>query len=67
MDINFPLILVLLVMLTGLIWLGDRILLRPGRSEAAARFRKSSSASGLAEEKMVEAIEKLEREPVVVE
>lgn len=35
MDINFPLVLVLLTLGTGLVWLGDRILFFPTRKRAA--------------------------------
>jgi signal peptidase I len=36
MSLDFPLILVLLVFGTGLIWLGDRLLLAPGRTAREA-------------------------------
>ncbi|GGY75928.1 signal peptidase I [Marinobacter zhanjiangensis] len=45
MDINFPLILVVLTFATGLIWLADRLFLRP-RREAAWQQSGAAAASG---------------------
>jgi signal peptidase I len=71
MSLDFPLILVLLVFGTGLIWLGDRLLLAPGRRrrEAALRERhprweEEGSADARA---YAEAAATLPREATVVE
>lgn len=45
MDINFPLILVVLTFATGIIWLGDRLFLRP-RREAAWQESGGAVAAG---------------------
>jgi signal peptidase I len=71
MSLDFPLILALLVLGTGLIWLGDRILLAPRRRRelqaAQQRFpqwdvKGSADARGFSA-----AAEQLPREPVLVE
>lgn len=62
MDINFPLLLVLAVLITGIIALADRLVLSPKRRAAVASY-KSSATSAVDPD----AIEKLEREPSIVE
>ena len=57
MSVNFPLLLVLGTLITGLIWLFDIYFLKPKREAAVAR-------AGEIDE---EAIEALRKEPVVVE
>ncbi len=61
MDINFPLLLVLSVFITGLIALVDRIFLFPRRRVAVARFLDQG---GSADDPSVDALRK---EPAVVE
>ena len=61
MDINFPLLLVLSVFITGLIALADRALLLPRRRSAVARYIDQGGSSSDS------AIEALEKEPAVVE
>ena len=39
-DLDFPLILVLLTFASGLIWLADAVFLAPGRKQALARLRR---------------------------
>ena len=46
MDINFPLILVVLTFATGIIWLGDRLFLRPRREAAWQASGGAVAASG---------------------
>ena len=62
MDINFPLLLVLAVLITGLIALFDRLVLLPKRRAAVANYKTGTGQS--VDEK---AVEQLEREPGVVE
>ena len=62
MDINFPLLLVLAVFITGLIALFDRLVLLPKRRQAVTEF-KGQSANTTDQN----AIEALEREPGIVE
>jgi signal peptidase I len=71
MSLDFPLILVLLVFGTGLIWLGDRLLLAPGRRRREAalrerhpRWQEEGSADARA---YAEAAATLPREATVVE
>ncbi|OED41102.1 signal peptidase I [Endozoicomonas sp. (ex Bugula neritina AB1)] len=61
MDINFPLLLVLSVFITGLIALADRALLLPRRRAAVARFLDQGGSSS------DPAIEGLEKESAIVE
>jgi signal peptidase I len=46
MDINFPLILVVLTFATGIIWLGDKLFLRPKREAAWEASGGAAVASG---------------------
>ncbi|MFK7914993.1 MAG: S26 family signal peptidase, partial [Pseudomonadales bacterium] len=48
MNLNFPLILTIAVMVSGLIWLADALFLRPGRS------REQAAGSELREPLLVE-------------
>ncbi|WP_257284524.1 signal peptidase I [Endozoicomonas sp. SESOKO1] len=59
MDFNFPLLLVLSVVVTGIIALIDRLFLLPKRKAAVARLSAQGGDDG--------ALEKLAREPTVVE
>ena len=61
MNIDFSLVLVILVALSGLIWLLDVILLKPGRVALAEQAGKARAAAPGAE------TDELAREPVVVE
>ncbi len=61
MDLNFPLILVVLVFATGFMALLDRVILRPRRVAAVTQYRKS------VDQPDQETLEDLEREPVLVE
>ncbi len=63
MSINFPLILVLGTAITGVVWLIEIFLLKP-RRKAAALLAKEGLQDGKASG---EALEKILREPVVVE
>jgi len=67
MDIDFPLVLVVLVMLTGLIWLIDRVVLLPRRMFAVEQFKRRRSTSQQQEASFEEAIEKLTHEHAIVE
>ena len=77
MNIDFSLVLVILVALSGLIWLLDMILLKPGRSALGDEIRKGRSGSRTGarhaspRERGVEEVEQeiaqATREPVVVE
>lgn len=71
MDINFPLILVILVFVTGLIALYDRLVLARPRREALARVDAQFSGADLEDEKQKKAYEQAReqagREPTVVE
>ena len=62
MNLDFPLILVMAVLVTGLVWAVDVIWLRPGRQQAAERLRAQLGAA--ADESQVL---KVAREPVIVE
>jgi signal peptidase I len=71
MSIDFPLILVLLVLATGLIWLADRLFLAPGRRRALEEIQgrypdwdREDSADARAFRAAAEAAP---REPVIVE
>ncbi len=66
MDINFPLLLVLAVFITGIIALIDRLVLLPRRQSAVVRFTANSNGSG---DKAVndKAREALEKEPAIIE
>ena len=66
MNIDFSLVLVILVALSGLIWLLDVILLKPGRTALAGEACKSRAGSRTTGAIAAEA-EELAREPVVVE
>lgn len=61
MDLNFPLILVVLVFATGLVALVDRLVLAPRRRQAVSQYRDR------VDEPDASTLEDLEREPVLVE
>ena len=62
MDINFPLLLVLAVFITGFIALVDRVLLLPKRRAAVARF-----VDQVGDDADPSAQDELEKEPAIVE
>lgn len=63
MSINFPLILVIATAVTGFIWLFDHLILKPRREEAAAKAADRLGSRADVEEEL----EKIRKEPVVVE
>jgi len=63
MSVNFPLVLVLGTAITGLIWLFDVLYLRPLRRAAADAARDGMAKSAKSEE----ALDKILREPIIVE
>lgn len=66
MDIDFALVLVILVAVCGAIWLLDSLLLKKARNRSIDAYRQNQAASKT--EKMVEQeLDELAREPVVVE
>ncbi|MEM0953988.1 MAG: signal peptidase I [Pseudomonadota bacterium] len=71
MNIDFPLLLVVLVFGSGLIWLGDLLFLAPGRRSAVAQLQRdypdwSNTTSPQAQE-FAERSQEVAREPVLVE
>ncbi len=66
MNIDFSLVLVILVALSGLIWLLDSLLLKPGRLALAEEARRNRPASRAGEPDQSRN-DGLAREPVVVE
>ena len=60
MDINFPLVMLIAVAVTGAIWLLDIIVLAPRRATALADLQGAGQANE-------ESIQKVTREPVLVE
>ncbi len=71
MDINFPLILVLLVFVSGIIWLFDWLLLAKKRRVAVASVENQFADLDIADEQRQQAFETAkfaaEKEPVAVE
>jgi len=67
MDIDFPLVMVVLVILTGLIWIADRVILLPKRMAAVEKFQRRKSVSQQQSESFEKAIEELGREHIIVE
>lgn len=71
MSLDFPLILVILVFGTGLIWLGDRLLLAPGRGRGLdalqARYPNWQDESSADAKAFAQAVAGLPGEPVFVE
>ncbi|MEE4660022.1 MAG: signal peptidase I [Halieaceae bacterium] len=71
MDIDFPLLLVLLVFGSGLIWLGDLLFLAPGRRAAVAQLQRDfpdwSNESSPQAREYAERSNAVAREPVLVE
>lgn len=68
MDINFPLVLVLAVAITGAIWLFDALMLAPGRKRQLAEVKNNQQGSkALSEEQQADLEAATEQEPVVVE
>lgn len=61
MDINFPLLLVVAVFITGITTLVDRFVLQPRRRQAVARYRRVSERADQT------IVDKLDREPGIVE
>ena len=66
MNIDFSLVLVILVGLSGLIWLLDAILLKPGRTALGEEIRYSRAGSRKQED-VEQEVDTMTREPVVVE
>ncbi|WP_263078788.1 signal peptidase I [Endozoicomonas sp. Mp262] len=62
MDINFPLLLVLAVFITGIVALIDRFLLQPRRQQAVDNYRETAG-----NEPDLSVIEALEKEPGIVD
>ena len=67
MDINFPLILVLLVFGSGIVWLVDIVLLAPQRKKAAARVSEGVAELEAESSDTEAAQQSLMREPAIVE
>lgn len=68
MDIDFSLVLLVLVAISGVVALFDRVMLAPKRRAAVERLRSSQNANGKASgEVLVNAVAAVEREPVLVE
>ena len=71
MSLDFPLILVLLVFGTGLVWLGDRMLLAPSRQRSfdalTSRYPGWQDDDSSDAQDFAKAAETLPREPVLVE
>jgi len=71
MTLDFPLILVILVFATGLIWLGDRLLLAPGRQRSlealSMRFPNWEDEGSEDSRKFAQAASDMPREPLLVE
>lgn len=71
MSLDFPLILVLLVFGTGIIWLADRLLLAPGRrrelAELQAQYPDWAVEDSADARSFAKAATSLPREPVLVE
>lgn len=65
MDIDFSLVLVILVGICGLLWLLDSLLLKRPREAAIAAHRER--AAGKSAEQLDEEIGELAREPVIIE
>ncbi len=67
MNIDFSLVLVILVALAGLIWLLDRILLKPGRTALGEEIRQRGAGSRSRKAEEIEAeVYEATRAPVVV-
>jgi signal peptidase I len=66
MDIDFSLVLVLLVAFCGLLWVLDSLLLKKPRLAAMEDFKKGAGQH-LSEDKLAEQLQELGQEPVVVE
>ena len=65
MDIDFPLVLSWAVIISGVLWLGDVVLLKPRRERAAAALEASSAKVGESVDR--DAIDALLKEPVISE
>jgi len=63
MDFDFALLLVVLTVLTGVIWLLDRLFFQPGRKARAEALMKAAGSEGERKQRSQEAM----REPIVVE
>ena len=69
MDIDFSLVLLVLVALSGVVWLFDSLFLAKGRAAAVANLRSHQSArtGGAPPEQLDEAARLLQQEPLAVE
>ena len=65
MDIDFSLVLVILVAVCGLLWLLDSLLLKKPRQAAIEAHQ--AKAAGRSSEKLDQELEELAREPVIIE
>ncbi|GAB5498935.1 MAG: signal peptidase I [Pseudohongiellaceae bacterium] len=66
MDIDFSLVLVVLVSICGLLWLLDSLLLKKPRQSAIDEFMQGAAQS-LGEDQRSSKLEELRREPLVIE
>jgi len=66
MDIDFSVVLVSLVAFCGALWLLDSLLIKKGRDEAIAQYKRTQ-AKGRSEEEVNNAIAELGEEPLVIE
>jgi signal peptidase I len=71
MDIDFPLVLVVLVFGSGMVWLFDHLFLAPGRRAAVAQLQRDfpdwSKQNSAQAREYAERSQQLGREPVLVE
>lgn len=71
MNIDFPLVLVILVFGSGLVWLFDHLFMAPGRRAAVAQLQRDypewSNESSPQHREFVERSESVAREPLLVE
>jgi signal peptidase I len=65
MDIDFSLVLLILVTLSGVVWLFDSLFLAKPRAAAVAQFRARQTAG--TPEQLDEAVRRLQQEPLPVE
>ncbi len=65
MDIDFSLVLLVLVAVSGVVWLFDALFLAKGRAQAVANFKQKQG--GEISEKHADAVQKLQQESIPVE
>ncbi len=66
MDIDFSLVLVILVSICGVLWLLDSLLIKKYRLQAVANY-ESAQAKGRSEQEVVQAVADLSQEPLLIE